>query len=270
MSGPIQNKNTDRKWDLHREMYNSHDVVSQYSSHEYLTPAENAILALLRCDLADMYMLDVGVGGGRTVEHFAPLVRSYIGVDIAEEMIKACRTKFPQYNFAVADAADLSHYGDESFDFILFSYNGIDHLDLDRRHRSLREFRRLLRPRGHLAYSSHNINFLPMRLRELRPRFSFHPFRFAGQLKRYLRFTSMNQFKTWSSTLPRQVVYEIFSNRCGVPCMYVRPDAETDALGELGFGNIKIISDVSGEEVKGERELAAIIEPWVYYLCRKA
>ena len=52
--------------------------------------------------------------------------------------------------------------------------------------------------------------------------------------------------------------------------MYVRPDAETDALGELGFGNIKIISDVSGEEVKGERELAAIIEPWVYYLCRKA
>jgi hypothetical protein len=40
-------------------------------------------------------------------------------------MIEAGQTKFPQLDFMAADAVDLSAFQDESFDEVVFSFNGI-------------------------------------------------------------------------------------------------------------------------------------------------
>ena len=58
--------------------------------------------------------------------------------------------------------ADLDFAADNSYDFVLFSYNGIDHLELPERERALSEMKRVLRPGGIMAFSSHNANFLPV------------------------------------------------------------------------------------------------------------
>jgi len=254
-----------------REIYNSSDVVSNYCSHPDLTAGEIAVREILRDKLERMDMLDVGVGGGRTVPHFAPLVRSYTGIDIAEAMIDACRERFPDYRFVVSDALDLSQYGDGSFDFIFFSFNGIDHLDHDARSRALRGFKRLLRPGGYLAYSSHNIHRLPERVDKFRLRISRHPWRLLRSVGNYLRFRNRNRWHSFSSELPWALFYDPAGliGKYDTLIYYARPDAEVGVLSEMGLENVRVFPDDSGREAMGIEEIAAVTDRWVYYLGRK-
>ena len=72
-------------------------------------------------------------------------------------MIEAARRNFPQYRFAVMDAADMSSLASESFDVIVFSFNGLAYLYPDnKRLLCIRECHRLLRHRGLFIFSLHN------------------------------------------------------------------------------------------------------------------
>ena len=51
-------------------------------------------------------------------------------------------------------------FKDNSFDFVLFSYNGVDYVDHADGLAILREIRRLIRPGGYFCFSTHNLNFL--------------------------------------------------------------------------------------------------------------
>ena len=53
----------------------------------------------------------------------------------------------------------LESLGDASFDFVLFSYNGIDTMPHTQRLQVLAEVRRVLRDDGWFAFSSHSIEF---------------------------------------------------------------------------------------------------------------
>ena len=88
------------------QVYRDPEVVSHYASLNYLTPCERLLF-------------DTYIKPGRrfstsgSVEGARPRIsRSkasrYVGVDYSEEMIKTCRNKFPQLEFEVADASDLS------------------------------------------------------------------------------------------------------------------------------------------------------------------
>jgi SAM-dependent methyltransferase len=80
-----------------------------------------------------------------------------VGIDYSEAMVGACRKKFPNLDFMIADACDLSAFEDSSFDAIVFSFNGLDCVVPDeKRLRCLRECWRVLRPAGLLVFSSHN------------------------------------------------------------------------------------------------------------------
>src|SRR5215207_6485792 len=114
-----------------------------------------------------MDMLDLGVGAGRTAWFFAPRVKTYLGLDYARTMIDRCNQDLPAYKFVVGDACRLDFAADNSYDFVLFSYNGIDHLELPERERALSEMKRVLRPGGLMAFSSHNANYLPPDRREV-------------------------------------------------------------------------------------------------------
>ena len=117
-----------------KQTYESARIVDYYSQLNQLQPAETAIFKLFASDWHKIKMLDIGVGGGRTTQHFAPLVDEYIGIDYSISMIAACQDKFkfdcPQASFQVADARNLSKFADNTFDFILFSFNGIDYVCL--------------------------------------------------------------------------------------------------------------------------------------------
>jgi len=134
-------------------------MVRKYGSLTYITDAEKTIRDSLK--LKDMAMLDIGVGAGRTTAHFAPLVKEYLGIDYSGPMIEECRRMFPNYRFWVMDARNMLQIPSDHFDFILFSFNGIDQCGFDDRWRILSEIRRVGKVGGTVAFSSHNMDKLP-------------------------------------------------------------------------------------------------------------
>jgi len=136
-------------------VYSAPDVVAHYAGLGYLTACEQLLFdTYLRPGMA---ILDLGVGGGRTTPHLSALASRYVGVDYSDEMIRACRGKFPHLRFEVADASDLSQFEEASFDAVVFSFNGLDCLAPDdKRENCLCECHRILRPGGIFIFSSHN------------------------------------------------------------------------------------------------------------------
>lgn len=135
--------------------YRVPEIVAHYASLDYLTSAE--LLLFQTYIVPGAVLMDLGVGGGRTTPYLSSIASTYVGVDYSEEMIRACRIKYPMLRFEVADAADLSAFPTGSFDAIVFSFNGIDNLEPnEKRHQCLRECQRLLKVGGTLIFSSHN------------------------------------------------------------------------------------------------------------------
>ena len=141
-------------------------AVEELQTSKGLFGAEEIILNQLRPWLAGKKMLDIGVGTGRTVEFFAPLVDSYVGVDYAPRMIETCETNFggrwSNARFSVADVRDLGEFEVGSFDLVLFSFNGIDCINHEDRLNALREIGRVCAPDGIFCFSSHNLNGLSL------------------------------------------------------------------------------------------------------------
>lgn len=144
-----------------RNVYEQRSIVQQYVADSNLTPAEVQLLAKFSADIAGKRVLDLGVGGGRTTSYLAERCASYVGVDSSEAMVRACRERYPHLDFQQGDARALSQFGDGEFDFILFSFNGIDYVGHEDRVRILRELARVLRAGGVLVFSSHNLASVP-------------------------------------------------------------------------------------------------------------
>jgi SAM-dependent methyltransferase len=136
-------------------VYNTPEVAAHYAALEYLSPCEKRLFdEFLKPGDA---ILDLGVGGGRTTPHLSRLASRYVGVDYAPEMVAACRRKFPQLEFLVADATNLAMLADQIFDSVVMAFNGMDYLvPNESRRRCLEEISRVLKKDGLLIFSSHN------------------------------------------------------------------------------------------------------------------
>jgi SAM-dependent methyltransferase len=125
-----------------------------------LFPTEASIIERFDGSWSSIRMLDIGIGAGRTTTYFAPLAGEYVGVDYGAAFIEHCREVFGESDtvrFAVADARELDGAGLGTFDFILFSFNGIDYSDHLSRLRVLRNIRGALNRQGWFLFSSHSL-----------------------------------------------------------------------------------------------------------------
>jgi SAM-dependent methyltransferase len=138
-----------------RNVYRDPETVSYYASYGHLEPSELHIFDKHVRSGTDI--LDIGVGGGRTTPYLSQKARRYLAIDYSEQMISACRKRFPGVEFEVMDAADMSEIPNSAFDVAVFSYNGIGYLHPDAvRQSCLREIHRILRPAGLFIFSLHN------------------------------------------------------------------------------------------------------------------
>jgi ubiquinone/menaquinone biosynthesis C-methylase UbiE len=142
------------------DAYNRPDIVADYARLAELFPSEIVALDRLRQLMPGPSVLDIGVGGGRTTIAFSEQASRYIGIDYSPAMILACERRFASsavpLEFCLGDVRQLT-YGAGSFNFVLFSYNGIDYLDHNDRLKALREIYRVCAPGGIFCFSSHNM-----------------------------------------------------------------------------------------------------------------
>lgn len=136
-------------------VYDAPQVAAHYANLAYLTPCERLLFGTYIP--AGACVLDLGVGGGRTTPYLSKQACRYVGVDYAPAMVKACQEKFPSLEFVVADATDLSAFSEESFDAVVFSFNGIDYVFPEAsRRKSFEHIHRILKPGAVVILSSHN------------------------------------------------------------------------------------------------------------------
>jgi ubiquinone/menaquinone biosynthesis C-methylase UbiE len=97
-------------------------------------------------DVRDKDVLEIGCGNG----HGAYLLnrgspRSYIGLDLMEEQIGKARQRYPQHQFLILDATDLSQFGEASKDIVII-FGVLHHIPEWRK--VIDEVRGVLRPGG--------------------------------------------------------------------------------------------------------------------------
>ncbi|ESA32395.1 methylase [Leptolyngbya sp. Heron Island J] len=251
--------------------YAAADIVNYYAQLNRLQPAESALLERLRDQLPRMKMLDIGVGGGRTAQHFAPLVEQYVGIDYSSEMVAACQQRFRKLNhpmsFAVADARDLSQLDNNSFDFILFSYNGIDYVSHDDRLKILQEIKRVGKQGCYFFFSSHNLQALENEL-------TWQKQIGANPLKTYENLVMLGLFRLFNRSINRQILakanYLIVrdeSHNFRLETYYIRAEQQIRQLSK-DFSHVEIYPWQSTEKVLDLDAAAMGRDLWIYYLCR--
>lgn len=137
-------------------MYEDPEVVGRYVRDWDLYPAEKSMLRKVTRDAPAqrLKILDVGCGGGRTVGPLSQL-GDYVGIDYSAAMVREARDRFPDHLILEGDVRKLE-FPDNSFDLVVFSFNGLDTLTADDREVALEELRRVLKVGGALMMSSHN------------------------------------------------------------------------------------------------------------------
>lgn len=243
-----------------QRFYERPDIVRYYSSSVALKDAEPAILErMVSSGLDRMSVLDLGVGGGRTTVHFGPRAREYVGIDVSRGMVEVCRERFrgPEWrhaSFEVCDARDMRMLGAQRFDFVLFSWNGLDAVgDEEDRLRALREIERVCAPGATFCFSSHNLA-------------SLQAANGAGRARTAL----LRLVNPTGAKLDRMASGLIADTRRGLRLfrnLYIRPLEQLRQLEEVGFRDPVALA-ATGEEVRGEA-LRDLHNQWLYYLAWK-
>ncbi len=276
------------------------DVVGEYTALDWLLEPERRILDVLRPSLHGGRMLDMGVGAGRTTLHFAPLVASYLGVDVSRPMVDAAAARFDDRfhrdcRFAEGDARRLPELETASFDVVLFSFNGIDlvgdHAD---RLACLAEMARLSRPGGAFVFSSHNLDFARRRSSVTRAaaeamtvglRSGARVRRSARLLRRAVagavRWRRLNGAPASLARVPYRLIseerpryefspgfYDAPDERIQIRKYYVRPAEQVRQLRDAGFHQVRVFTP-DGRECTARLEADLSEHWWLYYLCHR-
>jgi ubiquinone/menaquinone biosynthesis C-methylase UbiE len=251
--------------------YEQADLVQKFYRDRSLHKPEQTILDSLRAGLKNMRMLDIGVGAGRTTFHFAELVKEYVGIDAASHMIAACKERFANagqnISFEVCNVRNMQIFEDNYFDFILFSYNGLDLLNHAGRLEALREIRRVCKLGGLFYFSSHNLYSIKRAL----------TVKWSAILEKprailYLLKLPIIRLLNPSPEKLEKMDYAIIKDgghRFRIITYYIKPEKQIEQLTELGFANIKIFSLEDGKEVDINSNLSSVKDFWLHYSCNK-
>jgi len=248
-------------------IYNTDIVVKEYRDHDYLIKPEQIILKYISKTKSNKRMLDIGVGAGRTTKYFAPLFEEYYGIDYAESMIRECRTKYSnfKYYFHEADARSLKRFNDNFFDFVLFSFNGIDCVSVNDRQKVLKEIFRVLKKDGLFAFSIHNINHIPTLFSFQLPK---NPFKWKKEFKRRKEVHNLNPS---AEKYYMNDFIEIIDGDIDFKATYIysKPEAQVAQLKNIGFKVDNILS-MKGLKIRPDNsDWQYIKDAWLYFLCIK-
>jgi len=242
--------------------YNQKDIVDYWSRQCDLQEPERVIINELYPNLDKMDILDIGVGSGRTTFYLAPFAKSYLGIDIAKNMIKSCEKRFSTYpnkisfkNYKLQELDEI----DKKFDLILFSYNGIDHVEYDIRNKGIKDIYEKLNDGGYFVFSTHNIINIP-KFYKYRKSKLIKPF-----IKELLRLYKINRYNIENNIKNKK--YLFFNDgvhNFSFKLIYIDIKYQFEELLKIGFKNI-IAYDLNGNIINDYKSDSY----WVYFKCEK-
>jgi len=248
-------------------------VVDYFSHLEAWTEdaGEAALLARVASEARGLPILDIGIGGGRTVPLLRAISEDYVGIDYMEEMVVAALRRFPEADIRHGDARDLSAFDDGSFAVVFFSANGLDAVPHDDRRLVFNEARRVLCPGGMFAYSTHNLSHRnagkapwdprqawPRDIRRVVRRLVRLPLAIRGHLRNRRLIVRGTDWAMLNTPL-----YDF-----GLVIHYTTLPATLDELDAAGFAAEVEVYDMEGEAVSSRGAVAGT--KWFHLLARVA
>lgn len=233
-----------------------HASAAVYSTFDGLGAPERVALASVADRVRGGRILDIGVGGGRTVPHLRAISEDYIGVDYVQSMVDVCRRKYPSVRFEYADARAMPQFADASFDLIVFAWAGLCMVDHAGRLAILGEVRRLLKPGGFFVFSTYNQNSADHHQAFEFPPFeaTLAPLRLARGVAGFARGTVL---RLWNRARLRRheirgAEYSIVNDRChdyATLLYYISLSNQRLQLRQAGFDRHAAAYDGSGRSI---------------------
>ncbi len=247
---------------LNKTTYKSQEIVEYYLKKEGLFGSEQVLLDKIKDKLGNMKMLDIGVGGGRTTAYFAKLCKEYVGIDYSTEMINSCKKRFPEFTFYTCNARDMGLFEDDSFDFVLFSLNGLDYITHKDRLRALNEIKRVAKENALFVFSAHNLQCVPVL-------FKFKKFKNpVNIIKEILRQIKLKLKNDRSYNL-KELNYALINDGAHnfkLKTYYIKPKYQIEQLEKMGFKNINAHFRDTGKIIDF-KDLESIKDIWIGYSC---
>ena len=245
--------------------------VSCYIRKDTLNDAELAAFKHIG-DIEGTPILDLGVGGGRTVTALRNFSENYTGLDYVEEMVEECKQKFPGVCFEEGDARDLSRYADNYFSTVVFSMNGISMVDHQGRMEILSEVHRVLSPGGTFLFSTYNQNNKAYRTLFQLPEFNRtkNPIRLGARVLKYsgkLCLMAYNRYRFKKFEFHSDE-YSIVNDKChhyATMLYYISKTRQLEQLDSVGFDK----SRVSAYDLSGQKIVHDTVDDSLFYVAIK-
>lgn len=239
----------------------SAEVVAHYArpkrhDHDELLPHERAALNAVQHAVRGGAILDIGVGGGRTVGALREVSTDYLGIDYSQEMVDASRARYPDARFEHTDARRMTDIHDASIDLAVFSCNGISMVGHEDRLAIMREVHRVLKPQGIFLFTTYNRNSPEARAGFCFPDFDFspNPARLLVRSARHLKDTAISVVQRLRHV--RHEVhtddYAVINDKChnhGVMLYYITLAQQRRQLAEAGFAADAVAFDCTGQRI---------------------
>lgn len=248
---------------VNRKNYAKPKVLDYYDKLENLFPAEMILFDQLLPKIGNSKILDIGVGGGRTTRYLLEISEDYTGIDYVPQFIERVERKFSGGKFLCADARDMKEFESETFDFVLFAYNGIDYVSHEDRLKIFREIYRVLKKDGILMFSSHNRDFYKFNKPHWRNEFGSSRMFFKNLLSYFFFLPRHLRMKSHEVYADGYAVINDCDHRYSLLVYYIEIAAQIKQLEETGFCRTEGYN-FRGEPVKNDAESF-----WIYYTTRK-
>jgi len=250
---------------MNRKKYESKNVVSSYINMRLQNP-EVMILLKHRESIVGKHILDIGCGSGRTTAILKNLSSGYIGIDYSMTMIESCRERFKDVSFVRGDVREMSEFLNDEFDFIMFSFNGLDSINHGDRLKGLREIRRVLKQDGLFVFSSHNRNY---RYAISRPKikFSTTPCKQVEYFKKFVK-SSINHLRNRNHQKfeDEYAIINDVAHNYAMMTYYIDKEHQVSQLEDVGFKTDEMY-DISGNMLNLDSDDKD--SAWIYYVARK-
>jgi len=250
---------------MNKKKYESKSVVSSYVNMRLQNP-EVMILVKHRESIVNKHVLDIGCGSGRTTAILKNLSSGYIGLDYSLEMVESCRKRFENVRFIHGDVREMNEFKNSEFDYVMFSFNGLDSINHEDRLKGLREIHRILKQDGLFVFSSHNRNHRYAISRPKMP-LSTAPCEQVGHFTKFLK-SLFNHLRNRNHQIfeNEYAIINDVAHNYAMLTYYIDKKNQLSQLDDVGFETIEMY-DTLGNMLNLDSDDTD--SAWIYYVARK-